>query len=189
MDRRIKKTRSAIKHAMITLMGKYSQEEITVSMIALEADINRTTFYDHFNDKEEFMAELIYDTLKELKDAILTPFLTEETIHIHQVTPTTEHIFKHIEENRRLFSVLSGNKHFKEQMEALFYHIFTEEIFIETNSPLGKVNYELFIHYQTSATVGLIFYWIKHNFEQPAEYMMKQLTVLSNMKVVNLRKR
>lgn len=50
-DRRKKKTRLAIHKAFINLLKQYDMETITIQQIADEADINRATFYKHYEDK------------------------------------------------------------------------------------------------------------------------------------------
>ena len=48
LDRTVLRTRALLQEAYLRLMEKYEEEEITVSMIAEEANINRATFYAHY---------------------------------------------------------------------------------------------------------------------------------------------
>ena len=50
-DRRIRRTRRAIHDAFIHLLKTHELEQITIQQIADEADINRATFYKHYEDK------------------------------------------------------------------------------------------------------------------------------------------
>ncbi|MCG5102185.1 hypothetical protein [Oceanobacillus alkalisoli] len=50
------------------------------------------------------------------------------------------------------------------------------EDFIKTESPLWELNYEIFIQYQTKATLSLLQYWIKSKYANSKAYMMEQLT-------------
>ena len=50
-DRRVRKTRSAIKSSFIELLNEKELEKITIQDIADRADINRGTFYLHYEDK------------------------------------------------------------------------------------------------------------------------------------------
>src|SRR5690606_28533777 len=114
-------------------------------------------------------------------------FAGNSEIEVNQLTPTTEYIFRYLEKNKRTFHALHiGHQDFKKKLEALFVDIFTNDIHIETKSAVGKINYDVYIHYQTSATIGVILHWIKGNFEYPAEYMMEQLTILSNTEIISL---
>ncbi|WP_010095469.1 TetR/AcrR family transcriptional regulator [Ornithinibacillus scapharcae] len=190
VDKRIKKTKRSLRNAYIELMEKYAEDEITVSMIAQYADLNRATFYAHYSNKEEFLQEALCELLEGFREAILTPFKASNRINVNSLAPTTVQIFEYIEKNQRIFYALyTGHTGFKKHLEELFYDIFSNDILIETESPFGKkVDYEMFLHYQSSATLGLIYYWIQGNFQFSAEVMMEQLTILSNTQVIDLKK-
>jgi AcrR family transcriptional regulator len=191
IDRRIKKTKSSLKNAYIDLLEHYSEDEITVSMIAQYADLNRTTFYAHYSNKEEFLEEILYDVLEGLRGAIISPFVNQNKINVNTLAPTTVQIFEYIERNKQIFYALYiSHSDFKKRLEELFYQIFSKDIFIELNSTIGigEINYEIFLHYQSNATLGLIFYWIQNKFEYSAAYMMDQLTIFSNTQVIDLKR-
>lgn len=189
IDRRVKKTILSLRNAYIDLTEKYTEDEITVSMIAQYADLNRATFYAHYSNKEDFIEAALCDLLEGLREAILSPFENENKINVNSLAPTTVQIFEYVEKNNRIFYALyNSHADFKKRLEELFYQIFSDDIFIETKSTVGQVNYQMFIHYQSQATLGLIFYWIQGNFQYSAQFMMDQLTIFSNTQVINLKK-
>ena len=189
-DRRVLRTRASLQQAYLRLMEKHEEREITVSMIADEANINRATFYAHFCNKEDFLEEMLYELLEGFKRAMLEVFAEKKRIDNSRVTPTTEVMFQYIEDHKQAFYALSkGHKDFQKRMEEMFHSLFTEKIHIETECPLGEVNYDLFIHYQTKATLGLLYYWVETNFKYSKAYMMEQLTILSNTKIKYLIKK
>ena len=50
-DRRVRKTKTAIKNAFIQLLEEKDLEKITIQNITQLADVNRGTFYLHYEDK------------------------------------------------------------------------------------------------------------------------------------------
>src|SRR5690554_5800380 len=68
LDPRIKRTLQLIRDALISLIHEKGFEHITVRNITERAEINRATFYHHFQDK--------HDLLKRMTDELMLDFLT-----------------------------------------------------------------------------------------------------------------
>lgn len=65
-DLRILKTKASLYRGLMFLMKTKPFEEIKISEICKESLINRSTFYDHFNDKYELIESLMNDMREEL---------------------------------------------------------------------------------------------------------------------------
>ena len=65
-DLRIRKTKANLYRSLLQLMEEKPFEEIKVIDICKSSMINRSTFYDHFNDKYELLASLINDLKNDL---------------------------------------------------------------------------------------------------------------------------
>lgn len=61
MDKRQEKTVSAIKRAFYTLIKENSYAQITVKDIAVTAKVGRSTFYEHFQTKQELLYRVCDD--------------------------------------------------------------------------------------------------------------------------------
>ena len=132
IDRRVKKTKLSLKRAYLELIEQYSEQEITVSMIAQYADLNRATFYAHYSNKEEFLEEALCELLEGLREAVLSPFEDNNRINVNTLAPTTVQIFEYIEYNKRIFYALyNSHSDFEKRLEELFYYIFSKDILIE----------------------------------------------------------
>ena len=66
MDLRIRRTRSAIRDAFISLMREKDFSAITVTDISERADINRKTFYAHYDTKEHLLAQLLLEMYQDI---------------------------------------------------------------------------------------------------------------------------
>lgn len=64
MDIRVKKTRRAIQKAFIALLREKPIEKITVKEIAERAEINKTTFYSHYETLDALTAEMERQTVQ-----------------------------------------------------------------------------------------------------------------------------
>ena len=63
VDRRVKKTKKQLRLALMDLMSEKTQKQISVRELAERADINRGTFYLHYEDKFALLDELIDEAL------------------------------------------------------------------------------------------------------------------------------
>ena len=64
MDIRVKKTKRAIQKAFIALLREKPIEKITVKEIAERAEINKTTFYSHYETLDALTAEIERQTVQ-----------------------------------------------------------------------------------------------------------------------------
>ena len=71
MDLRVLKTKKNIKDAFLELRKKYAVDEIKVNTLCENAMINKTTFYNHYQD--------IYELAEELETEVLDGFLNRFT--------------------------------------------------------------------------------------------------------------
>ena len=65
VDRRVKKTKKQLRQALMDLMTEKPSKSISVRELAERADINRGTFYIHYQD--------VNDLLQRLEDEMATP--------------------------------------------------------------------------------------------------------------------
>ena len=62
------KTRMTIMHAAKGLFERYGLDDVTVSQIAEEADVCRTTVFNHFSDTCELMLALISQEVEDARE-------------------------------------------------------------------------------------------------------------------------
>lgn len=65
VDRRVKKTKKQLRQALMDLMTEKPSKSISVRELAERADINRGTFYIHYQD--------VNDLLQRLEDEMAAP--------------------------------------------------------------------------------------------------------------------
>lgn len=65
-DRRIVRSKRALRDALIALMEERGYEAFTVNDLCARADLNRGTFYNHFRDKEHLLQTLEDEVIADL---------------------------------------------------------------------------------------------------------------------------
>ncbi len=66
-DRRITKSKRALRDAMVALTEEQGLEGFTVNDLCARADLNRGTFYNHFSSKEDLLASLEDEIIADLE--------------------------------------------------------------------------------------------------------------------------
>lgn len=99
-DRRVRKTRKAIREALQTLLQDSAIEQITAKEIAAEADIGYTTFFRHFASKEAALADLAESEAAELIDECFPLLRTADSRASCLV------MCRHVADKRRVWSAL-----------------------------------------------------------------------------------
>ena len=92
MDRRQRKTRQAIYDAFEELMEGEHYSQITVAQIIERADIGRSTFYDHFETKDDLLAQMCV----EMFDHIFEGVSVECETHAHLEAEGLEGLLAHL---------------------------------------------------------------------------------------------
>jgi AcrR family transcriptional regulator len=65
-DRRIQKTLSLLREALVSLIAEKPYDSIVVKEILDRANVGRSTFYTHFRDKDDLLVSGIHDMLGEV---------------------------------------------------------------------------------------------------------------------------
>ncbi len=127
MDRRQKKTRYAIYSAFTELLKKKAYSKITVQEIIDLADIGRTTFYAHFETKDDLLRNLCSDIFDHVFSEDLGSEKTHDFSKHHDTRAMITHILYHLQEHMDyLPGILSGESDeifmgfFKEYLKKLF---------------------------------------------------------------------
>ena len=102
-DRRVGKTRKALKEALTDLILETGYESVTVQDVIDRADVGRSTFYAHFVDKDDLLMATLADLDVPGPD-------TDSWTRDDPAFGWTLELFRHFGSGKRLFkAVASGN--------------------------------------------------------------------------------
>lgn len=143
MDRRQRKTRTAILDACVSLIQEKDFQKITVHDIVKEADINRGTFYLHFEDKYDMMNSFENEMIEKIEKVIVNNLPKEPSnqLFLESRYDTIVQILKCYEQNKELlmFLLKSSYSSFQEKLRNNLKLVFSEMIFPK----LGKLEFEI----------------------------------------------
>lgn len=136
LDPRVRRTHQALQEAMLFLIQEQSYESITIQAITDRADLNRATFYLHYNSKEELLADALESHLNEVVARI-----AQETSNrpYWEDAKSAEIVFEYVAENSDLYKVLLGEKGLGHVMHRILLYMATfDEHTLAQHVPTGK---------------------------------------------------
>lgn len=101
-DLRVTKTKRSLYEGLLSLMKEKNFENIKVSDICAISLVNRSTFYDHFDDKFELLESLIQDLKEDLRKKLQENENIETPKEYYM--KMIELLFDHTNENLNIYS-------------------------------------------------------------------------------------
>ena len=163
-DRRVRKSKEALKNSLIELMREKPVNNITVKELVTRADLNRSTFYNYYSD--------IPDMLSKLEDELYNEFLYTLEAHIpkkEKVVDVSKDAHKFIED---MCSVIKNNYEFCKcifSKNGDLNFLFKLEEMIENNLKNqlreifdGKIDHLTYVYsFFKSGYIGILKEWMK----------------------------
>ncbi|QJC52079.1 TetR/AcrR family transcriptional regulator [Paenibacillus albicereus] len=175
-DPRAIRSKRMFKEAIVSLMlEERSLSHLTVQKIASRAELNRATFYLHFED--------VSDLLRQLADEVLNG-LSEKIQPLEQSDPGDEQerltvFLDSIYDKRKLLAVLFDSK----SLETNLFHLL--KTLIETrrwNKRLDRSSHPVALEIRTASIMGIIMWWIRDGIQFSPAYIADQITLLFGRK-------
>ncbi|MCM3674815.1 TetR/AcrR family transcriptional regulator [Peribacillus simplex] len=186
IDRRIRKSKMALKESLISLMQNKDFREISITDIVELADLNRGTFYKHYQYKEELLEEVMEDVIADLIISYREPYKNVETFTINELTASVIKIFEHVANYANIYTLILKSNAWPTLLERICNELKKLPLEdLEDYRPNPKINKELASSYQAYAILGMIIEWVNTGFKYSADYMAEQLLEIINNKSVN----
>lgn len=158
-SRRVRMTKMLLKKSLIELMHEKSIHEINIKDICLGADINRSTFYRHYNTQFELYDEVLEDITNDISE-IYVSCMGE----VNSTNKFLVEVLKYIESNRDTFLVILSGKSNVSMGET--FNRFTSRFISYENSSELKV---YIIQFIAAGMTSFIWTWLNKENRRPAE--------------------
>lgn len=179
IDRRIKKSKAAMHRALLELMGDKEFKAISIKEIVVRADVNRGTFYKHYQYKEQLLEEIIDDVLMDLKAAYREPYKSDGLLEITNLTTSSIKIFEHVAKHASFYSlVVEANAlaGFQQKLVAVIRNLALQDLIPVKEK--AELNRRLQASYHSYAILGMVVEWVKEGFLYSPAYMAEQLLLI-----------
>jgi AcrR family transcriptional regulator len=170
-DRRSLRTQQLLADALVELMQEKRYDSITVQDILDQANIGRSTFYAHYQDKEDLLVSSL--------ESVLDQFV-EHIEYAGQPILSTEAFFQHVKEHEHLYKAMvwgrgidllfdKGQAQLSRKIEA---HLAAQvESQVEPSIPLSVI-----ATFLSGAFLTLLKWWV----EQKMLYTPQQMSAMYN---------
>ncbi|BDH62897.1 TetR family transcriptional regulator [Lysinibacillus sp. PLM2] len=182
IDRRVRRTRQVLKDAIIALMAEKDFRSITVQDITTKADVNRATFYAHYQDKIDLIKKTNEEILNEL-ETILTENIEKNSSENSNRLSSYDLlvlIFQHLKQHSDFYTVmLNSNRYprFRKRLYTIFYQATNRSIV----SSSDDIPQDILNGYILGAYLGVMLQWLKRGMQYTPEYMAEKL---ANIKTI-----
>ena len=166
-DRRVNRTRKALKEALTDLILEKGYESVTVQDVIDRADVGRSTFYAHFVDKDDLLMAILADL--EVPGPDTSSWQADDPAFAW-----TLELFRHFGSGKRLFKAVASS-----QSGALARRETTQQLETLAKAELSRLNaarkldpfrFELVVRYLVGTFIGFMDWWMREENEHlPAE--------------------
>lgn len=173
IDRRVPKSREAIKSAFIALMAEKSFDVITIGQISKRANVNRGTIYAHYIDKQDLLEKCVEEQFVQLMNscgardgnAVGYPTFTS-------LLSTSQYF----EANFLFYASMLNNKGMI-TFRARLLDVMTTGIAEQVNMRAmnHRLDKDILVQFMAAAIVGIVEWWIVNKMPVSAETMATNL--------------
>jgi len=168
-DRRVRKTKKALRQALIELLNEKSIQNITVRELTDRADVHRSTFYANFCDVYALYAhteECAVREIGEIASGDASLFFGGLIDYVNANRQTARLFFGNIDFSRRITDLL------RDSCIACWCEEYGNEAAFATATP-EETDY--YIQFYISGAIGAVAKWVSEDFKYPAEKLAEHL--------------
>ncbi len=164
-DARSRYTRKVIRDSFYALLKEKPVEKITVRELCEKAEINRATFYKHYQD--------CYDLLDKIEEEALVHF--DEllaSVEIRGLQPTLLDILRTIQENAASFEAFnrqSDNRSFIHRLAGRCFHYMEQRIPLASEFNQEKNQQGMTYSFLAGGVVAVMEFWMHGGCKEPPE--------------------
>lgn len=170
-DRRVQKTRTAIREAFASLVMEKEYQHLTVSEIAKRANIDRKTFYLHYENIDGIMGEMEEEAAQSLIMILEVNDFFDNSFDIGILYPALNSL---VDENAELFRRMAKNPSYG------FFILRVKDIikdtiirFAEQKIEMNQEEASLYAEFFASGIVAVYVQWLKGGYGISAESVAK----------------
>jgi AcrR family transcriptional regulator len=169
IDRRIQRTRQLLQDALIALILEKGFDAVTVQDVIDRANVGRSTFYAHFQDKED----LLHSSFEHLR-VLFEEFFNQQAMDHESPWILSLSMFQHAEKQRKLYKALAGKQGGNLALTNIqkYLQMYMRDHLAEQLKKTKKsMPPEILAHYIANSFTSLLTWWLNNDSRISAEQM------------------
>ncbi|MEB7733524.1 TetR/AcrR family transcriptional regulator [Mammaliicoccus sciuri] len=194
-DRRVRKSKRAIKQAFIQLLTENNLDRITIQQISNLADVNRGTFYLNYEDKYALLDEMENEQIEEIKGYVDIRKMdlstkTSDRIIEEFANKVIKNVITHIEQNMEFYQVIL-NLERKSQIEEQLADIVRSNIkhLIGNKDNVFGIPENYYLSYVVGSMMSMIKYWVSDENRVSVEELVNYVSTIASTGPLSIMKR
>ncbi|MEK3863231.1 TetR-like C-terminal domain-containing protein [Paenibacillus sp. FSL H7-0716] len=172
VDPRAIRSKKMLKNAVFSLLADNVEvSQLTVQKIANRAELNRATFYLHYEDINDLLRQIVHEIFDDLSMKV-EPLLQMKSNNEQEQLVTFLNYFY---EYRKVFAVLIEHKGFKKHLTNLLKSTVNKRRNMRNIDSTKEV---VSVDIIAASLLGIIMWWIKDGNQYSAEYIAGQITLM-----------
>jgi AcrR family transcriptional regulator len=182
MDARIERTHETLVASFIKLMAEKGFDNLRVADLTDRAGCNRGTFYLHYKDKYDLLAQMEDELLQGLiaRARPFSPQRLRAKPTVDEPEPAVVDVFRYMDEHAAAFRVLLGPKGdpaFLSRLKALMrQNVYDQLAWFQAQGTQTPVPHDFLTAYLSSAHIGVIQHWLETGMKSSPEHMAVLMT-------------
>ena len=170
IDKRVSRTKSALRIALLELMVEHGYERLSVQQILDRAAVGRATFYLHYRSKED----LLRGSFDQLREGLAQHCAAAAGDKKRAAAPLGFSLafFQHVDGHRKLYRAVVGRASgviVDQQMRRLLADLVRAEFDGRYRRSLDATRIELVAHSIAGALISVVSWWLDFNIKLTPE--------------------
>jgi AcrR family transcriptional regulator len=171
-DRRTRRTRALLHEALIGLMAERDYRAITIRHILERADVARSSFYEHFRDKDD----LLFGSFQDVIDALPGDFFAARSTGPEPRLGLL--LFEHVAGNKAVARAMFGTEAWNMVLAHLRNVLLVQaRVWLKARGATGA-SAELSAHHLVGALLAQLSWWVTQDFAPTPAEMSRAYTRL-----------
>ncbi len=194
-DRRVRKSKRAIKQAFIQLLKENNLDRITIQQISDLADVNRGTFYLNYEDKYALLDEMENEQIEKIKGFVDIRKMDLSTKNSDRfiedfANKIIKNVITHIEHNIEFYQVIL-NLERKSRIEEQLADIVRSNIkhLIGNKDNVYGIPENYYLSYVVGSMMSMIKYWVSDENRVSVEELVNYVSTIASTGPLSIMKR